>query len=120
MIGKQYQAIKEQVREDYSEPEYNRYAEEEYPRTLGPDVRKQMSLGQHIDQQSGMLQELDKCIHALEDRLSPVIIGHTLDSAKDKEQASNDSQFVTAVRSHNSYINSLIHRINDLRNNIQL
>jgi hypothetical protein len=119
MISKQYQTIKEHVREDYSEPEYNRYAEEEYPRTLGPEVRKQMTLGQHIDQQSGMLQELDKCIHALEDRLSSILVGHPVDTAKE-EQVSNDSQLVTAVRSHNSYISSLIIRINDLRNNIQL
>lgn len=124
MIGNDYKAgklIKEQVMEDYREPVYNRYAEEEnYPRTLGPQVSKQMTLVDHLHQQGAMLDELDKCIHALEDRISPVVMGHPVDTAKDKEPPSNDSQVVTTVRNHNSYITHLIERLTILRNNIQL
>lgn len=123
MIGNDYRAEKlkkEQVIEDYREPIFNRYAEEEYPRTLGPEVKRQMTLVDHLQQQTGILDELDKCIHALEDRISPIVMGHPVDTAKEKEAVSNDSQVVATVRHHNSYITHLIERLTILRNNIQL
>lgn len=123
MIGNDFRAEKlkkEQVMEDYREPIYNRYADEEYPRTLGPQVSKQMTLGEHLDQQRALIEELDKCILALEERLSPVLMGHPVDTARDKEPVTNDSHLVLAVRSHNNYISSLIGRISYTRNNIQL
>ena len=123
MIGNDYRAEKlkkEQVIEDYREPIFNRYAEEEYPRTLGPEVKRQMTLVDHLHQQTGILDELDKCIHALEDRISPIVMGHPVDTAKEKEAVSNDSQVVATVRHHNSYITHLIERLTILRNNIQL
>lgn len=123
MIGNAFSTDKmkkEQVMEDYREPIFNRYAEEEYPRTLGPEVKRQMTLVDHLHQQSAILEELDKCIHALEDRISPIVIGHPVDTAKEKELASNDSQVVASVRNHNSYITHLIERLSVLRNNIQL
>lgn len=124
MIGNDYRAEKlgrmqtkhEEVREDYREAQYIERA-----RTLGPEVTAhQLTLGEHLEQQRTVLEELHKCVDMLEERLCPILMGHPVEGSKEGQPVSNDSHLVIATRANNSYIVNIINRINNIRNNIQL
>lgn len=110
------------VRENYSDEQgYEEPLKQpEAARTLGGALVKNSILSLAIEQQH-LLDELEKCMAALGERLIPISI-HPVLQGEDiaKQPKREESEMYSMLSSNNGYIVRLIHRITAIREGVQL
>lgn len=109
------------VRENYSDEQgYEEPLKQPEARTLGGALVKNSILSLAIEQQH-LLDELEKGMAALGERLIPISI-HPVLQGEDiaKQPKREESEMYSVLSSNNGYIVRLIHRINAMREGVQL
>ncbi len=113
MIGRTY--INEEVRENYREPEYNRYADIEQTAVPKGGLRI------YLSEQGKMLEEFSNLLSELEIQLQPITTNYPMVAGnKIKDDPSNNSELLNVVMAHNSAIKALMSRVITICHNTQL
>lgn len=114
MIGRTL--LNEDVRENYREPEYNRYAE------LGQTALPKGGLRVYLSEQGQMLEEFSKLLSELEMHLQPVTTNYPLVNSnnKIKDDPSNNSELLNVVMAHNDALKTLMSRVITICHNTQI
>ena len=114
MIGRTY--MNEEVRENYREPEYNRYADLEQTAVPKGGLRV------YLSEQGQMLEEFSKLLSELEMQLKPVTTNYPIVGAgnKIKDDPSNNSELLNVVMAHNDALKTLMSRVITICHNTQL
>lgn len=114
MIGRAY--MNEEVRENYREPEYNRYADLEQTAVPKGGLRV------YLSEQGQMLEEFSNLLSELEIQLQPVITNYPLVNSnnKIKDDPSNNSELLNVVMAHNNALKALMSRVITICHNTQI
>ena len=113
MIGRTL--LNEDVRENYREPEYNRYADIEQTAVPKGGLRV------YLSEQGQMLEEFSKLLSELEMQLQPITTNYPMVAGnKIKDDPSNNSELLNVVMAHNSAIKALMSRVLTICHNTQL